>query len=300
MNGEQNAFFVSVVIPSVDRRDVLIDLLRQMQSQTYADMEIIVVDQTESGTERFRSEIASLGNVRYIHLRERGLPNARNVGIRNARGEIILFLDDDIIPDPDLVRAHAECYGDPAVAGVGGRILGGYDERREGVVGRFNPWTCKVTRNFGSTEKGMADHLPGGNMSLRREVFDKVGGFDRAYGGAASIGEETDFSLRSRKAGFRFIFEPRAVMTHLRLPRGGCRHDDFGDWLFWQAHNTTLFALRHMNPIALPAYLLTRLVRQALFVFEHGRFDLLCKGMLGTLRGLSTNARRVALTAFEP
>src|SRR5206468_11100188 len=135
--------------------------------------------------------------VRYRRIAERGLPNARNVGVGLAKGDVVLFLDDDSIPDPGLVRFHGESYADPDVSGVGGRVQGGYDAGGA-AIGKFRASDGKVVRNFGGTMRCDVDHLPGGNMSFRRDVFARVGGFDKAYGGSA-IGEETDFCLRARR-----------------------------------------------------------------------------------------------------
>ncbi|HYE99115.1 MAG TPA: glycosyltransferase, partial [Planctomycetota bacterium] len=233
---------LSLVVPTLERRDPLFNLLRHLEHQARPADEIVVVDQSQEDDVRLRDLARRRSDVRYHRIPVRGLPNARNVGVSLCRGDVVLFLDDDTVPDPGLVQAHAERYEDPTVAGVGGRVSGGYDGA-SGPVGRFDPGKGTVVRNFGATEACDVDHLPGGNMSFRREVFRAVGGFDVAFGGSA-IGEETDFCLRARRAGFRLVFEPRAAVDHLHWPTGGCRAPRFEDWLAWHAHNGMLFALR--------------------------------------------------------
>lgn len=276
---------VSLVVPTVDRPEALYNLLRHLEHQSVRPFEVVVVDQ--SAREDVRS--AAVPGVRMIRIAERGLPNARNVGARASRGDVLLFVDDDIIPDPGLVRFHAERYADPSVAGVGGRVVGGYDGA-DGTVGRFDPVRGTVVRNFGATSSCEVDHLPGGNMSFRRAVFDRVGGFDVAFGGSA-IGEETDFCLRARAAGFRFVFEPRAAVEHLHLPTGGCREPDFARWVYWHAHNTTLFALRHARRAAWPLFLAGRLARLGMWAVGRGSLPLLAHGLRGLLTGISSHAR---------
>ncbi len=272
---------ISVVLPTVDRPEAVYNLLRHLEHQTLPPHEIIVVDQSAEANAR----VAAL-SIRYHRIAERGLPNARNVGVSLATGDVVLFLDDDSIPDPGLVRAHAARYDDPGVAGVGGRVLGGYD-RDAGPPGRFRPVDGRVLRNFSSLKPGDADHLPGGNMSFRREVFDRVGGFDRRYGGAA-IGEETDFCLRARKAGFRLVYEPGACLEHFHLPTGGCRIPRFEAWLYWQSHNSMLFALRHARLAGLPFFVMKRALRLGLFTLERGSPALLPLGLQGLARGAAT------------
>jgi GT2 family glycosyltransferase len=212
------------------------------------------------------------------------------VGVRLSSGDVVLFVDDDIIPDRDLVKAHAAGYKDPAIGGVGGRIRGGYDAVGAGV-GEFRPAEGVVVRNFSSCERREVDHLPGGNMSFRREVFDAVGGFDRAYGGSA-IGEETDFCLRARRKGVRLLFEPGAAIEHLHLPTGGCREAQFSSWLYWHAHNGMLFTLRYAWAVGWPFFVLKRVARFALFAIEHGSPTLLATGLRGLVRGMATHAQR--------
>lgn len=272
---------VSLLLPTVDRPEAIYNLLRHLEHQSTPPHEIIVVDQSARPAER----VAAMAKIRYHRIAQRGLPNARNVGASLATGDVVLYLDDDSIPDRDLVRFHAENYDDPKVDGVGGRVQGGYDSPGR-ATGSFRASDGKVTRNFGATTRCEADHLPGGNMSFRREVFAKVGGFDVAYGGSA-IGEETDFCLRARRAGCRFVFEPRAVLEHLHLPTGGCRAPNFENWLYWHSHNTMLFALRHARRARLPFFVLKRTLRLGLFAVEHGSPALIAVGLKGFAEGIS-------------
>jgi len=276
---------VSVVLPTLDRPEAIYNLLRHLEHQSAAPHEIVVVDQSAVLDERVVAYAAANPRVRFHRIAERGLPNARNVGVGLATGDVVLFLDDDSIPDPDLVRYHAENYGDPGVSGVGGRVQGGYDTVGA-AIGKFRESDGKVLRNFGATTRCAVDHLPGGNMSFRREVFARVGGFDKVYGGSA-IGEETDFCLRARRAGFRFVFEPRATLEHLHLPTGGCRAPRFEDWLYWHSHNSVLFVLRHARRALLPLFFLKRTLRLGLFALEHGSVALIAVGLQGFARGIA-------------
>jgi GT2 family glycosyltransferase len=277
---------ISVVLPTLDRPEAIYNLLRHLEHQTLQPFEIVVVDQSSAPDARLAAYAAANPRVRHHRIPVKGLPNARNVGVRLCRGDAVLFLDDDSIPEPDLVRYHAENYADRDVAGVGGRVLGGYDSAGE-AIGVFRESDGKVIRNFGGSTRCSVDHLPGGNMSFRREVFDRVGGFDPLYGGSA-IGEETDFCLRARRAGFRFVFEPRAALEHLHLPTGGCRAPRFEVWLYWHSHNTVLFALRHARRALLPLFFLKRTLRLGLFAIEHGSVELIAVGLQGFARGIAT------------
>lgn len=277
---------LSLVIPTVDRPEALYNLLRHLEHQGRPPDEIVVVDQSAREDARAAAYAAARPGVRYHRLAVRGLPNARNVGLRLATGDVVLFLDDDIIPDPGLCGAHLANYDDPGVAGVGGRVTGGYDAATGGV-GEFRALDGAVVRNFGTSARRAVEHLPGGNMSFRRGVFERIGGFDTAYGGSA-IGEETDFCLRARRAGFRLVFDPAAAVEHLHLPSGGCRDARFEEWLYWHAHNTMLFALRWARGAFWPLFLLKRMARFGLFALERGSVLPVAVGLLGLVRGMAT------------
>src|SRR5580765_8421565 len=125
---------ISVVLPTLNRPEAIYNLLRHLEHQTLRPFEIVVVDQSDAADPRVAAYAAEHPLVRLHRIPVKGLPNARNVGVGLAKGDAILFLDDDSIPDADLVRFHAEAYADPAVAGAGGQVRGGYDAV-EGAIG---------------------------------------------------------------------------------------------------------------------------------------------------------------------
>lgn len=270
---------ISVIIPTVDRPGAAGKLVRSLERQTYRDFEVIVVDQSERPDPELPPDA--------LRITERGLPNARNVGAARARGDILLFIDDDEVPEDRWIERHAHHYADPDVAGVAGRIRGGYDAPG-GPTGRFGRWTLHIGRHFDSDAPAYVDHLPGGNFSVRREAFHSVGGFDISYGGSA-LGEDTDFSLRLRAArrGIRFVYEPEAAVTHLRMEQGGCRAPSFSNWLYWHAHNVMLLALRHAAAPAIPLIVLARALRFGLFAIEHRDPALVAVGLHGLGAGAS-------------
>jgi len=178
--------------------------------------EVVVVDQ--SGREdvaQLLDQRAAL-SVRLLHIAAdlRGLSSARNVGARAASGDVFAFTDDDCVPDRDWIRALAGAFSVPdAPAAVTGPMLplpGSAPglvavssrtslERRE-FVGRGRPWEIGT----------------GGNVTLSREWFDRVGGFDErlGVGTPGRAGEDLDLFRRLLDAGGRIVYEPTAVCGH--------------------------------------------------------------------------------------
>lgn len=132
---------------------------------------------------------------------------ARNLGIKQASGEVIAFLDADCLASTTWLTVLAERYNDPEVYVVGG----GVDFDRD----RYWSLADNVSMFYEfmhSSPPGERRILPSLNLSARRIVFDEVGMFDERYPRPA--GEDADLTIRMRRAGFKLHFEPRAIVYH--------------------------------------------------------------------------------------
>lgn len=221
---------VSVIIPTLGRPRCVVRTAESLLCQDVKPIEIIIVEQ-----DMFRSKSDELYTwvigrqsenikLRYFHLDEPNASRARNVGMREAQGEILIFLDDDVlIANTGFVRAHLKNYSNPAVAGVVGQIL---DPDKKVRLDR-HPWSYRervgwlyFPRNYGHRtriESGGA-----GNMSVRRSVALAVRGMDERFQRGA-YREESDFFARCRSHGYEFIYDPDPSLVHLSEPVGGIR-----------------------------------------------------------------------------
>lgn len=219
---------LSIIICTLNREQVLCDTLRAVVAlmQGRADVELLVIDQTRQHEPETEACLADLADSLQLHRVDfASLTRARNHGVRLARGDVVLFLDDDIVPVPELLDAHLRCYEDPALAGVGGCMLlpgGSQISREELPVAELRRLERGLEDRFDLDWPRDLNWTPGCNMSFRREWLFRVGGFDEAFYGAA-IGEEAELCHRVRKAGGRIIYAPAARILHLVNPSGGCR-----------------------------------------------------------------------------
>lgn len=216
---------ISVVICAyTDKRwDDLLAAIDSCLTQSVSPMEtIVVIDHNPALLARVRAEVD--GIVVVPNSEEQGLSGARNSGISAASADVIAFLDDDAFADHRwLDRLGAAYAADPAVIGVGGAVDPLWPAARPRAFPEEFDWVV------GCTYRGMPEttspirNMIGANMSLRRDVFDEVGGFISGIGriGTRPLGcEETELCIRARQRWpeATILFEPAASVRHRVTP----------------------------------------------------------------------------------
>ena len=148
-----------------------------------------------------------------------GLSGARNTGVAASKGEIVLFLDDDAVAEPDWLSHLISAYDDPCVLGVGGAANPVWEQSAPRWWPAEFGWVVGCSYRGQPVSTAPVRNLMGCNMSLRRTVLKAVGGFDDGLGRGSdnALGcEETELCIRARQLipDGEFIFEPRAVVHH--------------------------------------------------------------------------------------
>jgi GT2 family glycosyltransferase len=224
---------VSVVIcaHTEERWDATLAAVASVRAQSLPAAEIILV--VDHNPALYARLAAALPDVLVTqNQQERGLSGGRNTGIALATGEIVAFLDDDAVAEPQWLEFFAETYADPAVAGVGGLTRPNWQTHRPSWFPDEFGWVVGCYYRGMPTSRTRVRNLHGGNASFRREVFDVVGGFRTGIGRSASkrpLGcEETELCIRlsQRRPGSVLIFDDRAVIWHL-VPATRCRFSYF-------------------------------------------------------------------------
>lgn len=207
---------LSVIIPTYNNRGVLARTLDALLAQRFPPdrYEIVIVDDgSTDGTAEMVQRLASPVSIRYVAQANRGRAAARNLGARSARGRILLFLDSDFFPVPDLVAEHAKQY--PATA------------RRIGIQGASRTHPEVLVTPFMRAREVFLEVPPGPpghvslfrvstrNLSLLRAEFLEAGGFDEAFGGYGW--EDIELAWRLYARGVRFTYEPRALGHHYQV-----------------------------------------------------------------------------------
>jgi GT2 family glycosyltransferase len=206
----------------MDRWDDIVAGQAGLVAQTFAALETILV--IDHNPELFARARQTFPGVRVLENTGRGgASGARNTGVAVATGDVVAFLDDDARPEPDWLERLMAAYDDPAVMAVGGVARPVWPDRRPDHMPPELDWLVGCTYLGQPTQRADVRNLWGCNMSVRRFVFDEIGGFDENAGrvGLIPLGaEETEFCIRiaQRKPGSRVVFEPEAVVHHRVTP----------------------------------------------------------------------------------
>ncbi|MBX3503220.1 MAG: glycosyltransferase family 2 protein [Alphaproteobacteria bacterium] len=216
---------LSVLICTRNRPAKVLRAVESVLRNTFTDFELIVVDQTDDESTRVALAMIRDSRLRYIGTRTVGVAISRNIAIRAARADIVVFTDDDCVCDAGWLAAiHAEFRMDRAALGVYGRVI------PFGSAGR-NDWDCLSQAgdlicpavNQSTTrlvvQSPAIPHLTlgaGNNMSFRKEAFHRVGLFMESLGPGSRIGtgEDLEFTYRLLWHRCRLVYSPDPLVEH--------------------------------------------------------------------------------------
>ncbi len=198
--------FISIIVCSYNGSATIRDCMEGIQKLNYPNFEVIVVN---DGSTDNLAEIVKEYPVNLITIKNGGLSNARNTGMHNAKGEILAYIDDDAYPDEDWLRYLAYAYITSDHACIGGPNIA---PSNDGPIA-----TCVANAPGGPVHvlvsDEIAEHVPGCNMSFRKDALMKIGGFDPVYRNA---GDDVDVCWRIQRSGRTIGFHPSAVVWHHR------------------------------------------------------------------------------------
>ena len=195
---------LSVVIPNLNS-PVLDQTLAALADQTWplAQTEVVVV-----GLDRY-GHVARFPFARLLDTRTpASAARARNLGVQATTGAVVVFLDADGVPRPDWLARYAAWFARPDVAVVGGGVTFAWDAPYWSVAENISTFYPTHV----SAPPGERPNLPTLNLAVRRAALYRVGLFDERYPKAA--GEDTDLTVRLRRAGYPLHFDPVIVVEH--------------------------------------------------------------------------------------
>jgi GT2 family glycosyltransferase len=222
----------SIVIATYNRESVLIDSINSVLSQHYKNFELVVVDQTlhhEKTTQKFLDNLNDK-RFRYFHVSPPSIAAAENFGISKARGEIVIFIDDDVIVNDQFIDSHVKAYDNPSVGGVAGRIVEPGQQVSDTLYHLTSYGWAKRGGSLNYVKDSETTDARGCNMSFRKTVLVELGYFDTQFVKNA-YRFESDMCYRVVNAGYKILFCANASLIHLHIKNGGSRSVSglFGD-----------------------------------------------------------------------
>ena len=208
--------FVSVIVPTYNRKENLKKCLEALKKIDYPKKSyeaIIINDGGEDGTDEFMKKfIKENKGFKYLKQKNSGPAKARNNGVKNSKGEIIVFIDDDIIVPKNLIEKHLKYYKNKKIGGVGGNQLPKKLSWPDlYYIARYLDEFLKVQKWLDpNSGKGLAT----ANCSYRAKILKELKGFDESFPLAA--GEDIDLSRRVMERGWTLVKDPTIVTEHLR------------------------------------------------------------------------------------
>lgn len=199
---------VSIVIPTLNRYEYLIDVLKDLEKQDYKNFDVIIIDQSEPFHKNFFKNFNL--DIKVVHQKEKALWLARNTAIKMSDANFLLLFDDDSRVEKDWVTQHLKCldfFDADISSGVSISLVG-----------------AKVPKDYSFFK--YSEQLDTGNVLIKRKVFERIGLFDRQYE-KQRMGDG-EFGLRAYLEGFINISNPYANRLHLKVGTGGLRQ--MGSW----------------------------------------------------------------------
>lgn len=292
---------ISVIIPTLNRTEFLLNTLKDLVKQDCNfPFEIVIVDQSLEVDIEVLNFSKNYLFCHYYHITFfKGLPEARNFGWQKAKYDFILYVDDDIACNENLLQEHFNILKNTSVGVVGGHVIEKNNPNIGIKTGVFNKWTANPLAGFHLHGTFECDHGKGCNFSTKREVLEKVNGIDENLTKGAALYEETDFCLRVKEAGYKVMFHSKASVNHLAAETGGCRVPDIKKYIASLVRNRSLIISRHLKGIhkITSTLYLFRLV--SAYAFSYKDVSLFKQFFTSLKEGLSVGKRAVVCTKYD-
>jgi len=273
------ALSVSVVVRSFNRPAALIELVDRLRDQVYPRFEVLVFEQSQD-----RELVAELrarrdARIRVVVSLPCDPPRARNEAVRHARGDVLLFIDDDDLPiGRDWISLHVRNYADPTCMGVAGRATADPAGQKKPlfprilrtIAMRHTFFKDTVALNHNSLRKNDIDFLVGTNSSIRRTLIDRIGGWDEGI----PMHEEQSFAIKfqsQRLRGEHLVFDPSPTIQRRTDLSGGLERRTRPDWYCWELEARLFYyeqVVGHYFPVRyrlLCPFFVLRGIQQVLF-----------------------------------
>jgi len=201
---------VTIIIPVRNRPDDISDCLSSLMNLDYPTdkLEIIVVDDASDDN---TPEIISGFPIRLLKNPQKMQASySRNIAAKEAKGNILAFIDSDCIADSLWLKALVPAFLDETNGAAGGKVDSWFDNKAIDKYEKVSSSLNKGNRSRSSKEEGNFFYLPTCNLLVRKELFQNLGGFNINM----TVGEDVDFCWRLKDSGYEIEYAPEGVVFH--------------------------------------------------------------------------------------
>lgn len=229
---------LSIILCTYNRDKYIYNVLKSIAENDFAHnkYEIVLVnnnstDNTESECQRFQQDFPDIQFNYCVELNQ-GLSYARNRGIQESQGDILVYVDDDALVNKEYLQTYATFFeNNPDIAAAGGPIIPKYETSEPSWMSHYTRQLVTGKLYLGDKEREFPKKAfpGGGNAAYRKSVFDKIGLFNVELGrkGNSLIGaEEKDLFDKMTTIGIRFFYLPTAILYHI-IPEKKLTQDYF-------------------------------------------------------------------------
>jgi glycosyltransferase involved in cell wall biosynthesis len=265
--------YVSVVVPVYNGERTIEECIKSLLNLEYPKekYEIIVVDNNSADN---TVEIVKKYPVRLLHEKKQGPYAARNLGIKNAKGEIVAFTDADCIADKGWLRQLIKNFKGATIAGVGGEILS-YNPKT--LVERYSDKSGILSQKSFLNSKFRGLKMPfiaTANAAYKKGILNEIGLFDDSF----LIGGDVDLAWRVLLKGYRIVYAPKALIYHKHRTTPYALFKQFfgyGDehaklFKVHKALFTKRYAIDILAGLSIPYNLMIRLPWRILTAYQYG------------------------------
>lgn len=233
----------SVIIPTYCRKKLLKDVVACLEIQTVLPLETFIIDSSPHNDQLDREEVNQLPSWVHYELCEniKNIPWKKNLAIPQCKGDIILFLDDDVIFEENMIEDYLRCYAETNADGISGLVLLPEEEKSSKPVPNNEGWLWDAGPNVRNLDKIVDSKvICTANFSIKREVLLSIGGFDEQIRGTW---DDTELGYRLFDSGYKIIHHPKPGVIHLKPDSGGSREN--GIDLDFALSNVLYFHIKH-------------------------------------------------------
>jgi glycosyltransferase involved in cell wall biosynthesis len=256
---------VSIILPTYNRAELIKRCVNSVLNQTYGNWELIISDDgSEDETPAVAEECTKLDSriKAIINKVNHGTPSNRNIGLSQSKGDLVFFIEDDLILLPDCVETLVKTYNSLVSSGIKvGAVVPRLLEdnpilhinadlhKKEASAKKlpfvFNKWTGEVYNNYTEDFEEVQETVTGHACCLyAASALRNLGGYEeKAYKGTYSR-EETDLNFRLSKVDYKFFFQPKAVAEHRKIKMGGSRQTNELKFYYYHIRNHIVFLIR--------------------------------------------------------